>query len=83
MKKTMYITVEKSRKVNDEWSAYIGLSKYDEEIVNIIKSEPIRFYNKNSGNWEVPMASVNGIVEKVSNIDIKVAQNDIVQTIHK
>ena len=74
MKKTMFITVEESEKINDEWSAYIRLSKFDEEIINLIKSEPIRFYNKGTGNWEVPMTSVDGIVEKVSNIDIVLTQ---------
>lgn len=74
MKKTMFITVEEAEKINDEWSAYIRLSKYDEEIISLIKAEPIKFYNKGTGNWEIPMTSVDNMVEKVSNIDIILTQ---------
>ena len=48
------IKIDKSNKCNGEYSLYISFP-YDQNIVNIMRKQTIRYYNLNTKEWELPI----------------------------
>lgn len=66
----------------EEQSAFISF-KYDMELVELMRSLPIRFYHKDSREWEVPTDKIEYIKSKVPNKIVKIvgSLNDDKKTI--
>lgn len=65
------IDIKESEKCNGDYSLFVSF-EYDSDIVNIVKSFPIRVYNPNSKTWELPFNKLGELVNKLSDYDIEI-----------
>lgn len=60
------ITIKKSKLNNlEKLSAFVSFN-YDENLVNLMRSLPIRFYHKDTKEWEVPTDKIEYIKQNTS-----------------
>lgn len=64
------IDIREAKRITDSYSAFLSFD-YNARIVNIIRELPIRFYDKNHRTWEVPISSVNELIDKLQDFNIK------------
>jgi len=64
------IDIREAKRITDSYSAFISFD-YNAKIVNIIRELPVRFYDKNHRTWEVPVSSVNELIDKLQDFNIK------------
>lgn len=64
------IEIAKAVKFKTEYSAFVSFD-YSNEIVNVIRSLPFKYYNPDNTTWEIPVEKINYLVENLSNFDIK------------
>ena len=63
------IEVKKAKKVNGDRSAFISFP-YDNELVNILRNEPNRFWHSKEKLWEIPARRLINFVNNVGNREI-------------
>lgn len=63
----VHIEVDNATRCNGEWSLYVTFP-YDMSVVNIMRSFPSRFYNKDRKEWEIPF-------NKLSELKLKLTEN--------
>lgn len=60
------ITIKKSKLNNlEKLSAFVSFN-YDENLVNLMRSLPVRFYHKDTKEWEVPTDKIEYIKQNTS-----------------
>lgn len=64
------IDIREAKRITDSYSAFLSFD-YNAKIVNIIRELPVRFYDKNHRTWEVPVSSVNELIDKLQDFNIK------------
>lgn len=64
------IDIREAKRITDSYSAFLSFD-YNARIVNIIRELPVRFYDKNHRTWEVPVSSVNELIDKLQDFNIK------------
>lgn len=64
------IDIREAQRITDSYSAFVSFD-YNAKIVDIIRELPIRFYDKNHRTWEVPISSVNKLIDKLQNFNVK------------
>lgn len=65
------IDIRESEKCNGEYSLFVSF-EYNTDIVDIVKSFPIRVYNPKSKTWELPFNKLGELVNKLSDYDIEI-----------
>lgn len=68
------VTIKISKSIFNEFeeqSAFISFS-YDIELVELMRSLPIRFYHKDSREWEVPIDKIEYIKSQIHNKTVKI-----------
>lgn len=69
------ILVDKSNKCNGEYSLYLTFP-YNQEIVNIMRSQSIRYWHPESKEWELPLKSYPKLLEQLKNYEINIEDCD-------
>ena len=64
------IDIREAKRITDSYSAFLSFD-YNARIVNILRELPVRFYDKNHRTWEVPVSSVNELIDKLQDFNIK------------
>lgn len=70
-KQMINIDIRESEKCNGEYSLFVSF-EYNNDIVDIVKSFPIRVYNPKSKTWELPFNKLGELVNKLSDYDIEI-----------
>lgn len=70
------IDVRQSKNCNSEYSLFISFA-YNSEIVRIIKELPIRYYNKDTKEWETPIKFLETLVTEFQGFDLDITCPDI------
>lgn len=88
MKNTIHFETRESNKVKahpqfGNYSVWSWMDKFDANLVNLIKEQNERFYHPETKEWEMPVETMQAIVEKLENIIIKMHENGEVYTIEK
>ena len=69
------IKINKSKLNNyEEKSAFVSF-KYDMELVELMRSLPIRFYHKDTKEWEVPIDKIEYIKSQIPRKTVKIISN--------
>ena len=65
------INIAKSKQANTEYSLFLSF-EYNAEIVNIVRSFPTRYWNKDDKKWEVPFNKLDRVVSALSKYPIEI-----------
>lgn len=65
------IRVDKATKCNGEWSLYVTFP-YEDKVINVVRSFPSRFWNKDTKEWELPFKCFKPFIDSLpdQNFDI-------------
>lgn len=66
------INVKQSLNVPGDFSLYLSFA-YNETMLNVIRSYPVRFWHRFQKEWEVPISQLSTILKDFSNQDIVVS----------
>lgn len=69
------IKLDKSEKCNGEYSLYITFP-YNQQIVNIMREQPIRYWYPNTKEWEIPAKSLPKLKEQLKDYEINMSTSD-------
>ena len=58
------LTIDKSERCNEEYSVFATF-KYDNDIINIIRSIPGRMYIPDTREWEIPYSQLERLVKNI------------------
>lgn len=64
------IDIRKAKKCNGDWALFISFP-YNNEIVNVIRSLPSRYWDKDTKEWEVPFNKLNSIMADLNQFQIE------------
>lgn len=65
------IRVDKSNKCNGEYSLFISFP-YNQDIVNIMRGQIIRYWHSNEKVWELPLKSFDNLKNELKNYDLNI-----------
>ena len=68
------IRINKSNKCNGDLSLYISFT-YDPNIVNIMRNQPIRYYNPDTKEWEIPVSKFGTLQEALKEYELNVSNS--------
>lgn len=68
---TISIAIQPSTKVRAKQSAYVRIP-YDLALIEKVKSLPKRFYTPSNKSWEVPIESLNNVIELFGDHEINI-----------
>jgi hypothetical protein len=69
------IEVKKSNKCNGDYSLYITFP-YDQNIVNIIREQVIRYWLPDTKEWELPLKSFDNLKEQLKDYKLNIVDLD-------
>lgn len=69
------IKIAKSNKCNEEYSLYISFP-YEQDIVNIMREQTIRYYNPNTREWELPIKSFDKLKEALKDYQLNIVNSN-------
>lgn len=69
------IKVDKSDKCNGEYSLYISFP-YDNNIVNIMRNQIIRYWNPDSKEWELPIKVYPDLIQELNNYKLNIIDSN-------
>ena len=70
------INIRKSENVNGEYSLFLTFA-YNQEIIDVIRSFPSRFWNNEDKTWEVPFKKLQELITKLPNETFNITGNYI------
>lgn len=65
------IDIRESDKCNGDQSMFLSF-RYNEEILNIVRSYPTRYWHADTKEWEVPAKFYEDLTKKLANFSVKV-----------
>lgn len=65
------IEVKKSNKCNGDYSLYITFP-YDQNIVNIMREQVIRYWLPDTKEWELPLKSFDNLKEQLKDYKLNI-----------
>lgn len=68
------IRIAKSTRCNSEKSIYVSF-KFDNYILNIVRSFSVRYYNPDTKEWELPITQLEAIKQEFSNYSVNVYED--------
>lgn len=69
--KMINVRIAKSVKCNGDWSLFVTFP-YKDEIVNVIRSLPSRFWDKDNKCWEVPFKNLSNLITALPQYDFDI-----------
>ena len=66
------IEIKDSIKCNGDYSLFVSF-EYNEDILDIVKQFPSRFYNRDDKTWELPFNQLGNVVNRLSKYDINIS----------
>lgn len=63
--------IRTSDKCNGDYSVYLSFP-YDNKLVEIVRSLPSRFWNKDTKEWEVPVKKFSSLIEAMKDYEISI-----------
>lgn len=69
------IEVKKSDKCNGEHSLFISFP-YDQNIVNIIRNQIIRYWHPDEKQWEIPLKNLNSLKNELKDYDLNILDSN-------
>lgn len=77
------IDIDKANKCNGEYSLYISFP-YNQDIINIIREQSIRYWNSESKEWELPIKSLDKLKDLFKDYKVNILDsNKILSKIEK
>lgn len=77
------IQVDESDRCNGKYSLYITFP-YNQDIVNIMREEIIRYWHPESKEWEIPVKSFPKLKEKLKDYELNIYDlNGILSNLEK
>ena len=70
------IDIRESKKCNGDWALFISFP-YSNDIVNVIRSMPSRYWDGTAKEWEVPFNKLNSILTQLSIYSIEVNADSV------
>ena len=61
------IKIDKALNVNNDYSMFLSFP-YNADIIDIIHALPVRYWLKESKEWEVPLKQLNTLIEKFAKL---------------
>ena len=68
------IRVDKANKVNGDWSLYVTFP-YNEKVVDVVRTYPSRFWNKDKKEWELPFKCFKSFIDSLTDFDFNIHGN--------
>ena len=68
------IRVDKANKVNGDWSLYVTFP-YNEKVVDVVRTYPSRFWNKDKKEWELPFKCFKSFIDSLSDFNFNIHGN--------
>ena len=65
------IRVDKATKCNGDWSLYVTFP-YNDKIVNVVRSFPSRFWDKDKKEWELPFKCFKPFIDALPDFDFDI-----------
>ena len=65
------IDIRKRTIAYEEYSIYVSFP-YDADVVDIIRDQQVRFWNKDTKEWELPLSCLENLVDKLHNYEIMI-----------
>lgn len=69
------IEVKKSNKCNGDYGLFVTFS-YDPKIVDIIRNQPIRYWEPKTKTWEIPVKGLEKLKRDLAEFEIKIIDSD-------
>lgn len=69
------INIDKPNKLPGLTAAFISFEKFNEELIDRIRSMPNRVYNKDNKEWEIPIDELEGFISSARNFEIEIILN--------
>ena len=69
------IEIKKSNKCNGEYSLFISFP-YDQNIVNIIRNQIIRYWHPDEKQWEIPLKNLNSLKNELKDYDLNILDSN-------
>jgi SNF2 family DNA or RNA helicase len=66
--------IAKPTRCNSERSVYVSF-KFDNYILNIVRSFSVRYYNPDTKEWELPISQLEALRERFSNYEVNVYED--------
>ena len=74
------IYIRKSEQTNEEYALFISFP-YNADIIDIIREQLVRYWNKENKEWEVPFSSLKGLLDSFNfygfDVDICAESGDV------
>lgn len=65
------IRVAEAKKCNGDWSLYVTFP-YDQKIVDVVRTYPNRFWNKDNKEWELPFKCFKHFIDALPEFDFDI-----------
>ena len=65
------IRVAEAQKCNGDWSLYVTFP-YDDKVVEVVRSFPSRFWNKDKKEWELPFKCFKPFIDSLPDFDFDI-----------
>lgn len=66
--------IAKPTRCNSERSVYVSF-KFDNYILNIVRSFSVRYYNPDTKEWELPISQLEALKERFSNYEVNIYED--------
>ena len=70
------IEIRKSEQINADYSLFVSFP-YDADIVDIIRNQMVKFWDKDTKEWELSVKSLDNLIKDLSEYDIEIFAEDI------
>ena len=70
------IEIRKSEQINADYSLFVSFP-YDADIVDIIRNQMVKFWDKDTKEWELSVKSLDNLIKDLSEYDIEIVAEDI------
>ena len=65
------VRIAEAKKVNGDWALFVSFP-YDDKTVNVVRSFPSRFWDKEKKEWELPFKCFKSFIEALPNKDFDI-----------
>jgi len=65
------LNIKTANKANGDYSAYVSFP-YNEEVLNIIRSMPSRYWDNKTKEWEIPLKKIVTLIPQLTKYDIQI-----------
>lgn len=70
------IKIDKALNVNNDYSMFLSFP-YNADIIDIIHALPVRYWLKESKEWEVPLKQLNTLIEKFAKFEVQIIADNM------